>query len=254
MLSLLDDLLILVAVLIATFLLLLGFNRFWPIAHRSAQNELIGWQLSTLGTIYAVIMGFMLFTVWSNFSAAGLNVEMEASAARDLFRLAEAIPQPQRGQIEQQTRQYVRAVIEHDWPDMARGQTPETSYRVNQTLWRTLLSVKETTPVQSIAQDHALTALAKLTEHRRTRLLQNVSSLPGLLWCVLLVGGTLAVVSITMFGATDVRLHAVQLLSLTTLITLIVLAIGDLDRPFQGWVKVSEYAFQRAEQTLTEPD
>lgn len=254
MLSWLDDLLILVAVLIATFLLLLAFNRFWPVAHRSAQNALIGWQLSTLGTIYAVIMGFMLFTVWSNFSAAGLNVEMEASAARDLFCLAGGIPQPQREQIEQQTRQYVRAVIEHDWQDMSRGRTPETSYRVNQTLWRTLLSVKETTPTQAITLDHALTALARLTEHRRTRLLQNVSSLPGLLWSVLLVGGILAVASITMFGATDVTLHAVQLLSLTTLITLIVLAIGDLDRPFQGWVQVSEYAFQRAEQTLTEPD
>jgi hypothetical protein len=57
-----------------------------------------------------------------------------------------------------------------------------------------------------------------------------------------------------MFGAADVRLHTIQLFCLTILITLIVLAIADLDRPFQGWVHISEYSFQRAEQTLTELD
>jgi Protein of unknown function (DUF4239) len=248
------DILVLLVILTATFLLLLALNRFWPVARRSMHNELIGWQLGTLGTIYAVILGFMLFTVWSNFSAAGLNVEMEANAARNLFRIAEGMPQPQREQIERLTRQYVKAVIEDDWPQMEHGEVPEISHGINQKLWRTLMSTKEVTAAQSIAEDHALAALSELTEHRRTRLLQNVSSLPGILWCVLLVGGGLTVVSVTMFGAADVRLHTIQLFSLTILITLIVLAIADLDRPFQGWVHVSEYSFQRAEQNLTELD
>jgi Protein of unknown function (DUF4239) len=248
------DILVLLAILIATFLLLVSLNRFWPVAQRSTHNELIGWQLGTLGTIYAVIMGFMLFTVWSNFSAAGLNVELEANAARDLFRIAEGMPQPQREQIEQLTRQYVRAVIEHDWPQMEHGEMPEISHRINEKLWRALLSTKEVTAAQSVAEDHALTALSELTAHRRTRFLNNVSSLPGILWCVLLVGGVLTVGSVTMFGAADVRLHTIQLFCLTILITLIVLAIADLDRPFQGWVHISEYSFQRAEQNLTELD
>jgi hypothetical protein len=248
------DILILLAVLTVTFLLLVAFNRFWPSVRRSAHNELIGWQLTTLGTIYAVIMGFMLFTVWNDFSAAALTVESEASAARNLFRLAAGIPQPQRSEIERQTQLYVRAVIEHDWPDMELGRVPETSHRINQSLWRTLLSVKELTPAQAIAQDHALSALGELTLHRQTRLLENVSSLPAILWCVLLAGGVLTVLSVTMFGATDLKMHTLQLFSITTLITLIVLAIADLDRPFGGWVHVSEYAFQRAEQNLTAPD
>jgi hypothetical protein len=37
----------------------LGLNRIWPVAHRTSHNELIGWQLGILGTLYAVIMGFM---------------------------------------------------------------------------------------------------------------------------------------------------------------------------------------------------
>lgn len=246
------DILILLAVLGTTFLLLVMLNRFWPVAQRSSHNELIGWQLGTLGTIYAVIMGFMLVTVWNSFSAAALNVELEANAARNLFRLAAGMPQPQHDQIERLTRQYVRAVIEHDWPEMARGDVPVTSHAINQNLWHTLSSTRDVTAAQAVVDDHALTTLSELTQHRRRRLLDNVSTLPGILWCVLLIGGVLTVVSVTMFGATDLRLHTVQLFSLTTLVTLIVLAIADLDRPFQGWVHVSEYAFQRAEQNLTE--
>src|SRR6201996_3794602 len=126
------DILVLLAILVATYLLLVGLNRFWPVAVRSSHNELIGWQLGTLGTIYAVIMGFMLFTVWSNFSAAGLNVEMEANAARNLFRIAEGLPQAERSQVEELTRGYIRSVIEHDWPEMQQGQVPETSHKVNE--------------------------------------------------------------------------------------------------------------------------
>jgi hypothetical protein len=42
MLSWWSDILVLLAVLSATFLLLLTLNRFWPTAHRSTHNELIG--------------------------------------------------------------------------------------------------------------------------------------------------------------------------------------------------------------------
>ena len=94
--------------------------------------------------------------------------------------------------------------------------------------------------------------LSDLTLNRRTRLLESVSTLPGILWCVLLIGGFLTVVSITMFGAKDLALHTIQVFSVATLITLTILAIADLDRPFQGWVHISEYAFQRAEENLTE--
>ncbi len=45
----------------------LWLNRMWPCEKRPNQNDLIGWQLSILGTTYAVILGFMLYAVWSEF-------------------------------------------------------------------------------------------------------------------------------------------------------------------------------------------
>ncbi|MEO6829147.1 MAG: hypothetical protein ABI164_05005, partial [Acidobacteriaceae bacterium] len=48
-----------------TFLILL--NRFWAPTRRRAHNDVIGWQISVVGTIYAVMIGFMLYAVWANF-------------------------------------------------------------------------------------------------------------------------------------------------------------------------------------------
>ena len=115
-----------------------------------------------------------------------------------------------------------------------------------------LMSIKVTAPSELMAQDHALSELSQLTLHRRTRLLQSTYSLPSIFWCVLLTGGVLTILSVSMFGSANPRLHFLQVFSLTLLITLVMLAIADVDRPYRGWVHISSYAFDRALQTMHE--
>src|ERR1700689_1095501 len=128
MLSLTENILIVIFTMAGSLLFMAGLNRIWPVANRHTQNDQVGWQLSVLGTTYAVTLGFMLYTGWTNFIAPSLNAKMEAKALRNIYRLAEGLPQ-QRALIETLTRAYVAAVIEHDWPDMARGRLPEESIK-----------------------------------------------------------------------------------------------------------------------------
>jgi len=235
----------------ASLLFMLGLNRLWPVAERHTQNDLVGWQLSVLGTTYAVTLGFMLYTGWTNFSAASLNAEMEANALRNIYRLAEGLPQ-QQSEIQTLARAYANAVIEHDWPDMARGRLPEDSHEINENMWKALMAIKVASPSEITAEDHALSELSALTQHRRARLLQSTYRLPGIFWCVLLVGGVLTVLSVSMFGSANSRIHTMQVFSLTLLVTLVMLSIADVDRPFQGWVHISDYAFRRAQMTMQE--
>ena len=103
----------------ASLLFMWGLNRIWPWDKRHAHNDLIGWQLSILGTTYAVILGFMLFTVWTDFGAAELNADNEANALANVYRLAVALPDQQRTQLQMLTRFYADTVINKDWPEMA---------------------------------------------------------------------------------------------------------------------------------------
>src|ERR1700689_2000110 len=253
MLSLTENILIVIFTMAGSLLFMAGLNRIWPVASRHTQNDLIGWQLSVLGTTYAVTLGFMLYTGWTNFTSASLNAEMEANALRNIYRLAEGLPQ-QRAQIQDLTRAYADAVIEHDWPDMAQGRLPEDSHTINENMWKALMAIKVASPSEITAEDHALSELSALTQHRRARLLQSTYRLPGIFWCVLLVGGVLTVVSVSMFGSANPRIHAMQVFSLTLLVSLVMLSIADVDRPFQGWVHISDFAFRRAQVSMREPN
>jgi hypothetical protein len=243
--------LILVLVMAASLLFMVGLNRIWPVSKRHTQNDLVGWQLSVLGTTYAVTLGFMLYTDWTNFNAAYLNSEMEANALRNIYRLAEGMPQ-QKVEIQSLARSYADAVVNHDWPVMAAGKLPEDSHVINEQMWKTLLSLKLTAPSELMAEDHALSELSTLTLHRRTRLLQSTYQLPAIFWAVLLTGGVLTVLSVSMFGSASPRVHTLQVFSLTLLVTLVMLAIADVDRPYRGWVHISNYAFERAQTTMKE--
>jgi magnesium-transporting ATPase (P-type) len=250
MLSLLEDIVVLIFSMIGSLLFVAGLNRFWPREQRRVHNDLIGWQLGILGTTYAVILGFMLYSVWTAFGDANLNVDLEANALRNIHRLAEGLPQQQRAQLETETRDYAEAVIQRDWPAMARGEVPEESHAINEAMWKTLMSVKTASTSETLAEDHALTELSALTEHRRTRMIQSAFRLPIIFWAVLLVGGAVTVFSASMFGAENALLHVIQVFSFTLLITLVLLAIADVNLPFQGWVHISDYAFVRAQENM----
>ncbi|MGD0446152.1 MAG: DUF4239 domain-containing protein [Edaphobacter sp.] len=250
MLTLTQNIVILISMMAGSMLFMTLLNRIWPREKRQVHNDLIGWQLNIIGTTYAVILGFMLYTVWTEFAAANLNVDLEASALRNVYRLAEGLPEQQRVRLQMQARTYADAVINQDWPEMANNQTPEESHNINQAMWKTLMAVKLASPTEVVAEDHAISELSSLTEHRRTRLLQSLYRLPTIFWGVLLIGGLLTIASASLFGSANARLHSLQVFFFTLLITLVLLAIADVNLPFRGWVHISNYAFVRAQENM----
>ncbi len=236
-----------------SLLFMWGLNRIWPREKRREHNDQIGWQLTALGTTYAVILGFMLYAVWTNFGVADLNVDLEADALVNVYRLAAGLPEPQRTELQRLAHSYADIVIRMDWPQMAREQIPNESMDVNSNMWRTLMSMKNASPTEIIAQDHALYELSTLTQHRRTRVLQSSSRLPVVLWCVLIVGGILTVASACLFGSGNWMLHSLQVFAFSLLIALGLVAIAQINRPFQGSVRVSNYAFLRAQENMRMP-
>jgi hypothetical protein len=250
MLNIWQSFIIVVVTVASALLFMAGLNRIWPWDKRHAHNDIIGWQLSILGTTYAVILGFMLYTVWTDFGAADLNADDEANCLVNVYRLAEGLPTQQRDQLQALARSYADTVVERDWPQMAADQIPEGTHQLNADMWKTLMSVGTASPTELLAEDHALSELSELTEHRRTRLLQNAFRLPAVLWCVLIIGGAVTVASASMFGSANTGLHGFQVFAFSLLIALVLVAIADIDRPFQGAVHVSDFAFRRAQQNM----
>lgn len=238
------------AAVLASLLFMVGLNHVWPWEKRRAYNELIGWQFSALSTTYAVVVGFMLYTVWSSFDEAELNVDLEANAVLDIYRLADGMPEPQRTQLQTLAHSYVNAAIIQEWPQMARGVVPEQTSSLNQEMWKTVISVRAASPTEVNTQETALSQLGLLVQHRLTRTRQSTARLPGVLWWVLLVGGTLTIVSACLFGNESVKLQALQVFSISLLVSLSLVAIADIHRPFHGLIHVGDYTFRRVQQSM----
>lgn len=253
MLGTFDNVILVILIVAFSLLFMAALNRFWPTANRTSHNDVIGWQLSVLGTTYAVIIGFMLFTVWTHFDEAVANANAEANSIQNVYHLAEGLPEPQRSELKQAARVYADTVVQQDWPAMSHSIEASLKSRdVAASMWRILMSVDAASPNEILAEDHALSELSNVVSDRKLRETESRSTLPNVLWFVLIAGGGLTIMSSCTFGSSNRWLHALQVFAFSLFISLVLAAIADIDRPFQGSVHVSDSAFQRAQINMQE--
>jgi hypothetical protein len=245
-----------VILVFASILVALGFlwilKHFWPSAQRRDHNDIIGWQVSVLGTTYAVIIGFMLYAVWTTLQTAEINADAEANCLVNAFRLADGLPAQQRMEVHKLAREYADAVIDEEWPAMLAGKLNPSGHGVIQELWTSVLRAQPNSFSEQTSMNLTLSEISSMTEHRRMRELQSRSQLPPILWAVLILGGVITILSSCLFGTENFRLHCVQVISLTLLLSLALVAIADIDRPFQGAVHVMPMGFERARATFAQ--
>jgi hypothetical protein len=230
------------------FLLLL--RRIWPTEQRAQHNDLIGWQVSVIGTTYAVIIGFMLFAVWATFERANGNAEAEANSLVNVVRSARGLPGAEKQRIQDLASEYVRVMLTEEWPAMSHMRVSPASHRLIEQLWATVMNSEIHSTLEQTSFDHTLTELSAMTEHRRMRQLQMEAYLPGILWTVLIAGAIATIVSACLFGSQDFKLHLIQVLMLATVLSLVLVAIADINRPFQGSVHIPPAGFERAREAL----
>jgi hypothetical protein len=237
---------------------LVMLNTFWEPSRRSVHNDVIGWQIAILGTIYAVMIGFMLYAVWNNFQTAETNANNEANDLVNLYRASDGLPQVQRDQMQEFARNYAASVVSQEWPQMNRDRPGTNSNRyMAQPYVMGMWHVAAHTPANNLAEQanlrQVMIELSNMTEHRRVRLLESRTEMPGILWGVLVMGGVITIASSCLIGSENVPLHFVLIVAISLLVSLALVAIGDIDRPFQGSVHVNPNAFLRAQDTILSP-
>jgi hypothetical protein len=225
-------------------------QRVWIPSKRRAHNDAIGPNVSVIGTTYAVLIAFMLSGVWNEMQAASLNTEQEANSLVNIFRFAEQLPAESRIEIQKLARNYAQVMITKEWDAMTNESSSPEGHAITRDLWRAMASVQPRNITEQQVMGHSLSELTTMTEHRRIRLLQSRERLPPLLWAVLIVGGIVTVGSTCLFGIEDFKLHIVQVFEISFLMSLMLVAIAAIDRPFQGQVHVPSDAFRYALNTM----
>jgi hypothetical protein len=245
MLSYVESGFLVVTSMVLSVVIVAILNRLWPIERRKLVNDVTGWQLGILGTTYGVILGFMLFTVWTDFRAAEVNANLEASSLLTVSRIGTELPSPEKESIQALGVKYAETTIHEDWPAMERQEESSASAKVASDMWRVLVQLRLDGD-GSTRVDHLTNALKDLSERRNLREQEFQERLPKILWLLLVVGAGVTVGSACLLGNDNKWLHYCQVLALTFVVSVALAAIADMARPFEGAVSVTPVAFERA--------
>ncbi len=221
--------------MIAALVFLFLVTRSSAANSRKESNDFTGAVVAVIGTTYAVILAFMLSGVWNNLQAAQANAEQEANSLVNIWRITANIEPAAGKEVQGLCQRYAQQVISQEWPDMQAGRPlpKETSEIINR-LWLLAGQSQAHSSPDSIANYQFMEELRMLTEYRRIRLMHSEEELPGILRAVLIAGGIITVAACCFFGVPSFRFHVLQVVVLSFLIALVLVAIADLDRPYQG--------------------
>lgn len=246
----LTNILIVIACVAAAVAFLFVVTRTSPAHSRKESNDFTGAVVAVIGTTYAVLLAFMLSGVWNMFQQAEINAEQEANDLVNVFRISAQLPQPAGEQLQSLSRQYAQNGISSEFPALQSEALPPEGGELIGRMWQAAGAAKLADTNQQIALSSLLSTLQQLTEHRRIRIMQSREMLPRILWAVLIAGGIITVAAACFFGVPNFRFHLLQVIVLSFLISLVLVAIADIDRPYQGNVRVLPTGFEFALRTF----
>jgi hypothetical protein len=211
---------------------------------KGAISDLHRATFSSLSTILAFLLGFLIVTSWGNYRTADQTVAEEAAAITTTVRDAQALPQPAKSALVGDLHNYTEYVMTDEWPLMAQGNGAASPRALEElsTLW-SICSGKASTQVgcSDVQSD-----LDRLSTDRALRLDSSQGNLPDDLWFVLIVCSIAMLCMSFLFYTHDVSLiHQIfTRVLLTAAFASLFWLIIALANPYAGGISVTTHAFE----------
>jgi len=87
-------------------------------------SDIVGFYLAAVTVFYGITLGLLAIGTWTTYSDVETRVDREATALGVLYRDIQSYPEPIRGVLENDLREYDRQVIDVGWPQQRRGIVP----------------------------------------------------------------------------------------------------------------------------------
>ena len=216
-------------------------------------NDMVGFAFSSFSVLYGLLVGLLAVAAYQNFAGVSDIVTKEASSLAALYRDVSAYPQPLKGQLQNDLRNYTRFVIDRAWPEQRRGMIPtEGTHRMTQII-DDVMAFEPAKKSEQLAQAEAYRQFNAYTELRRSRLANVTTGIPGVFWWVVALG---AFITILLLAMLDMEIHVHLILAglVSLFLGLVIFLIAAMDNPFRGEVSVGPDPLEAIYQSLMKPD
>jgi hypothetical protein len=211
--------------------------------HPADVNDVAGPVMATIGTILAVMLSFMVVTVWQEYDQAAAAVQTEVDAIDNLYDEVSAFPPALRFEIRSSLVDYTNTVVHQEWHLMRTGGSSPQAHRIAARIVALVESYDPTTPGLQNAQADALTHAHEFSNARGARLFENRQAVPPLLWLVMIFVAAMTLASVYFFTVASKRWHMVMTIAVGAVIGAIFVVIAELDLPFRGDLQIAPSAF-----------
>lgn len=199
--------------------------------------------LSVVGTLFSILLGFLVAGAMQRFDEARVNVQEEAGALADVFRGAEGLPPQIRDSLQKNCADYAAIVIDEEWKLMEDKKASPRAWATYGDIWRVSVSYNPETEGQSNVHQAILAAISRLGNYRTLRFAAMNNQLPLGMWLVVLAGGGATIAFTYFFEVRNERMQMLMTGLVGTVMALNIFLLANYDYPFSGDVTVSPTAF-----------
>jgi hypothetical protein len=186
-----------------------------------------------VGTLYSVLLGFIVGAAWQQYDATRANVGLEAASVADAWHSSVGLAPQVRSAVRRDMLAYAHTMLDAEWPAMRDG---GFSARGDSLIMDATSAVNLTVPAndsQSNAQSATAHLLNDLHDERQLRLSANMSISP-FQWLILLMGSVIVIGFCCLFGIPHRRLQLAMLGAVAAMIASILVLLFELQAPFRS--------------------
>jgi hypothetical protein len=225
-------------------------RRLIPHEKLSPHHDVAGFLVAIVGVLYAVVLGFVVVTVWSNFDSVQRTTDLEAGDVGDAYTFAYMLHEPARTEVHRELAAYAIEVRDGEFPALREGRVDRTARKYLIDALRTVATAKSkpTKDVGEALRDDSTTqsvigALRDIADNRRLRLIEARDHLPPALYVALFVGAIMVLSFVYLFGVEHAFLQLTMTAIVAGCIGLLLGVIVAFNAPFQGAIRVSPEAW-----------
>ena len=191
-----------------------------------------------LATGFSVLLGFIIFLAFTSYDQSRAGAETEALVVVQQLETAQFFPGAVVEQLSGELICYGRSVVNSEWERMEAGTLGDAVNPWGVALFQTVAGVEPQTASQQSAYDKWLDQTSEREQARRDRVHGATGVLPTPLWIVLFFISAVIFAFMLFFADRGERAVTQGLLmgSVAAVITVMLLVLGFLDRPFQTGV------------------
>ena len=201
-------------------------------------NEVGGFIVSIVGSLFGVLLGFMTVIAWQHFASSAELVAAESAAATDAWHTAIGLPVRERARVRRDMQTYAETMVKREWPAMRTGSFDRDADWIVMDAIGAAGGFNPHTLQEANAQSSTLAQLSTLHDDRQRRLSENRSGIQPFEWFVLLVGGACIVGFCWLFGLENKTVHLMMTSAVTIVVTGTLVLLFELQYPFQSDLRI----------------